>query len=558
MKLNGQDNRDLHAITEAILKMPEAPDTDPAAMDEPTPVIMDPPKPNGGDFGKEQAQAASDWPAPSPLPDGLPPVKPFSEDLLPGAFRPLVRDISERMQVPIDCPAAAVTVCLAGAVNRRATIQPKVNDTDWIVVPNLWGAIVAPPGFMKSPVIQAATRPLMQIQNQYWADYQNELSEFEFAKEEAELRKSACKDKFKAQVKKGLDPKLERPPEPKKPILRRVIVNDSTFEALHETLNNNPAGVLVIRDELTGWWSMLDRAGREGERPFFLEAWNGDNSYLMDRIGRGTIYVPACCLSMLGGIQPARLRNYLVDALRDGPNNDGLVQRYQVLVWPDFDSKWEDVDRPPDAASVDRARTVFERLVAIKPDNPVRLRFCADAQDLFVGWRSELEAKVRSDNLHPALTSHLAKYRSLMPSLAALFELADRVIPGSVGFVGSALGTLSVIEVSLEHAQQAAGWCDYLETHARRMYSCMTTPALHAARELADKIKQRHVGAKDGFFSCRDVYVKCWSGLENPEIVKPALEVLRDAGWVRELPGEPGPFGGRPASRFQINPRVWQ
>ena len=139
-----------------------------------------------------------------------------------------------------------------------------------------------------------------------------------------------------------------------------------------------------------------------------------------------------------------------------------------------------------------------------------------------------------------------------------IFELADRVIHGSVGFVGSTLGSLPVIEVSLKHAQQAAGWCYYLETHARRMYSCMTTPALLAAGELADKIKQRHVGTTDGFFSCRDVYVKGWSGLDNPEIVKLALEVLRDAGWVREVAGEPGPFGGRPSSRFQINPRVWQ
>lgn len=520
-------------------------------------VTNNPVKPNGGDF-RGQAQIAPEWPPPSSIPDGLPPVKPFSEDLLPGAFRPLVRDISERMQVPIDCPAAAVTVSLAGAVNRRATIQPKVNDTGWIVVPNLWGAIVAPPGFMKTPVIQAATQPLVQIQEQYFAEYGNALSEFEFTKEEADLRRSAWKESFKVKVKKDSTTKLERPPaRPDEPILRRLIVNDSTFEALHQTLNNNLAGVLVIRDELTGWWSMLDRDGREGERPFFLEAWNGNTSYTMDRIGRGTIYVPACCISMLGGIQPARLRTYLVDALRDGPNNDGLVQRQQVLVWPDFDSKWRYVDRAPDAASVDRVRTVFERLVAITPDNPVRLRFCADAQDLFVGWQSELEAKVRSDNLHPALTSHLAKYRSLMPSLAALFELADRV-HDSVGFVGSAPGTLPIIEVSLEHAQQAAGWCDYLETHARRMYSCMTSPALHAARELADKIRKRNVGAKDGFFSCRDVYAKCWSGLDNPEIVKPALEVLRDAGWVRDVAGEPGPFGGRPASRFQINPRVWQ
>jgi hypothetical protein len=81
------------------------------------------------------------------------------------------------------------------------------------------------------------------------------------------------------------------------------------------------------------------------------------------------------------------------------------------------------------------------------------------------------------------------------------------------------------------------------------------TPQLRAARELADKIKRRKVGA-DGFFSCRDVYLKGWSGLDSPEAVKQAAEILQDAGWVRDLAGESGPFGGRPSNRYQVNPGV--
>jgi putative DNA primase/helicase len=51
----------------------------------------------------------------------------------------------------MDYAALVMVLCLAGAVNRRATIQPKAQDDSWIVVPNLWGGITAPPGFMKSP-----------------------------------------------------------------------------------------------------------------------------------------------------------------------------------------------------------------------------------------------------------------------------------------------------------------------------------------------------------------------------------------------------------------------
>ena len=447
-----------------------------------------------------------------------------------------------------------MVLCLAGAVNRRAVIQPKANDTGWVNVPNLWGGIIAPPGFMKSPVIQAATRPLNQIQTEWRHEHEEALKDYSRAKEEYDLRRAAWKEQYKANSKKGRAAPDRPEHEPEEPKLRRLIVNDATFEALHQTMSENPAGILVIRDELTGWWSQLDRAGREGERAFCLQAWNGDTGHTIDRIGRGTIHVEACCMSMLGGIQPGRLRSYMVDALQDGPSNDGLIQRFQLLVWPDTAPEWSYVDRAPDAASEVQVTRIFRKLVELDADNKVLFRFAPDAQELFMGWLAELEAKVRGNELHPALVSHLSKYRSLMPSLALLFELADRA--GSVAFEGSLL-TNSPNFVTLEHARQAAAWCEYLESHARRVYSCIVTPQLRAARELAAKIKNRKLGA-DGFFSCRDVYLKGWGGLDTPEAVKLAAEVLQDAGWLRDVSGKSGPSGGRPSNRYEINPGVWE
>ena len=83
------------------------------------------------------------------------------------------------------------------------------------------------------------------------------------------------------------------------------------------------------------------------------------------------------------------------------------------------------------------------------------------------------------------------------------------------------------------------------------------TPQLRSARELAEKIKRRKLGA-DGFFSCREVYLKGWSGLDTPDAVKAASEILQDAGWLRDVTSEPGPFGGRPTNRCEVNPRIWQ
>jgi putative DNA primase/helicase len=489
--------------------------------------------------------STEDWPDPQPIHGELPLVQAFSEDLLPVSFRSLVEDVAMRMQVPMDYPAAVMVLCLAGAVNRRARIQPKANDSGWLIVPNLWGGIIAPPGFMKSPVIQATTHPLTEIQTEWRAEHEVELEGYALAKEECELRHGAWRESYKANAKKGLATPRRPEDELKNPNLRRLIVNDATFEAAHQTMNENPAGIFVVRDELAGWWSALDRAGREGERAFCLQAWNGDTSHTIDRIGRGTIHVSGCCMSMLGGIQPGRLRSYLADALKDGPSNDGLIQRFQVMVWPDTESGWEYVDRAPDAACEQEAARVFRHLVKLDPSNPLLFRFGCQAQELFIEWLAELERKVRGDDLHPAFISHLSKYRSLMPSLALLFELAE----WAAGKGGADI-------VSLEHARKAASWCEYLESHARRVYSCAVTPQLRASRELAEKIQKRKLGA-DGCFCCRDVYLKGWSGLDSPEAAKQAAQVLQDAGWLRESSGESGPLGGRPSNRFMINPKVF-
>jgi hypothetical protein len=503
-----------------------------------------------GQAPQEGSRPEPEWPTPEELGGALPPVKAFDERYLPAALRPVARDTAERMQVPIDLPAATLVVCLAGAVNRRALVQPKDNDPSWTVVPNLWGATVASSGFLKTPTLQVIMQPLNAIQAEWRSAHGEAMKGYRQAKEKFDLELTAWKESFKAATKKKLATTDRPSGEPEEPKLRRLIVNDATFEALHQTMADNPAGILVVRDELPGWWAELDKVGREGERAFCLQAWNGDTGHTIDRIGRGTIHVPACCMSMIGGIQPARLRSYLAEALKDGPSNDGLIQRFQIMVWPDAERAWHRINRPADQDAQKRAEEIFRRLVKLDAGQPARFFFDRDAQELFWEWIEELEKKVRGDELHPALISHLSKYRSLMPSLALLFCLADLADRDALP-----QNSASRLQIPLHNAQQAAAMCEYLESHARRVYSSILTPQMRAAHELAAHIQRHEIGA-DAPFSCRDVYRKCWSGLDSPELVERAVEVLQDAVWIRPATTEPKPAGGRTASRFTVNPKV--
>ena len=57
-----------------------------------------------------RAEAADDWPKLEPIQSELPSVQAFSEDLLPDSFRPLVADVADRMQVPMDYPAVVMVL----------------------------------------------------------------------------------------------------------------------------------------------------------------------------------------------------------------------------------------------------------------------------------------------------------------------------------------------------------------------------------------------------------------------------------------------------------------
>jgi putative DNA primase/helicase len=486
-----------------------------------------------------QGAQADNWPEPEPIRDSLPDVAVFDLELMPESLRPMVSDIAHRVQVPLDFPAVAVVVTLAGLTNRRAMIQPKALDNGWVVVPNLWGGIVAPPGMSKSPVISAVTKLATAIESAWRSEDAGLQRVYDDALELHEAEVKAWKAETQSALKVGNAIPLKPECRLVAPVPRRLMTNDATFEALHRLLAETPAGLFVLRDELTGWLAGLEKQGREQERAFFLECWNGDASFTMDRITRGTIHVPHACVSLFGGIQPARLRSYMADAIKDGPSNDGLIQRFQLLVWPDAPEEWKYVDSAPDQNAQRAAESVYRRLAGMDVASPLRLKFARDAQTLFVDFLTDLENRIRGNELSPAMKAHLSKYRSLMPSLALLFTLAD----GQTDCV------------PLEQARRAAAWCDYLETHGRRVYASASPPEQDAARTMA-RYLAKGWKAREGRFTLRDVYRNQWIGLGKTDEARKALEVLLEWEWVRLATSGEARAAGRPSEVYLRNPRI--
>lgn len=478
---------------------------------------------------------------PEPLP-ALPAVLAFDYSYLPDALRGYVKDISERMQCPPDFAAVGVMVMMATIIGRKVSIRPKQKD-DWTVIPNLWGAVVGNSGVMKSPTLSAALSPIGKLAAAAFEAFNKANTEHGAQAELAKLQQSVKKSKAKASLKKdqSADVKslLQSVGTDDAPILKRYKTNNATYQALGELLMENPNGLMVEADEIIGLLKQLDASGQEEARAFYLTAADGDKAYTFDRIIRGKgLHIDALCLSIIGGIQPGVLAEYVRQATGGGAGADGLLQRFSLMVYPDISPDCKYVDRYPDSTLRQAVNLLAERLDNLNPAEVGAevgqfggvpfLHFDDAAQVLFSEWIVELDTRLRSGEEHPAIVSHLSKYRKLIPSLALINHLCD-----------SRHGAVS--ETAL---MRAIAFSEYLESHAQRIYSYATRPDIDAAKTL---LKRLASGKLSSPFKARELSQKGWAGLESPAKAQAAINLLLE---YRHLSEEEIITGGRPTTHY--------
>lgn len=497
-----------------------------------------------------EAHVEDEWPEPDPIP-GLPPVEPFTADMLPVKLRPWIEDVAERAQCPLDYPGTAVMIGLSALVGRRLAIRPKQYD-NWTVVPNLWGYVVGPPGVLKTPAVREALRPLYRLAAEAREVHKGKLAEYEADQEEYEDRLRVWRKSRRAKIEGAVAEVDERPKAPERPTCRRYVINDATVEKLGEILVENPVGVLLFRDELVGFWRMLDRKGHESDRAFYLEAWDGLGDFTYDRIGRGSVYLPSTTVSVFGCLTPGSLGAYLRAAMDGGSGDDGWIQRYQLAIWPELPPGYTEVDRWPESEARRAAYELFARLDNLDPEavganmpdekhGVPYLRFTPDALEVFRDWRGRLERLLRGGNLddHPSLVAHFAKYRSLIPSLALLVHLGN----GETG------------NVSGQALDAALKWDRYLRPHAVRMFASArgTDPRYVHERMALDRLLA--MSEADRTVAGLHQWAKRWRGIEDTDDTRAVVQRLARRNLLRIRAPEPSGKAGRPQSeRIDLSP----
>lgn len=490
-----------------------------------------------------------EWPVPVPL-STLPPVPPFPVDLFPAKVGDYWLAAAESLAVPVDFVAVTALPLLGVAVGRSLAAEAKRGFAE---PPILWCPLVAPPGSTKSAALRKAAGPLPATDRERLRTHAADTNDY----------RSLCEEYKHALKARKKCPTGAPPDAPLKPVLRQVLFDNFTVEALIRGNAANPRGVALYKDELSGLVAALGqyKQGKGDDKQNLLSMWAGA-SVTKNRVGDEKAGVPPLMigrtfLGVSGMLVPDALAAFRGDFARRDFVNDGWADRFlpafpdpvpmvgetwatvpeeletgyaevyrELLSWemvPVLNGKGETVDCRPNYVPFDRsAGAVWQEFT----DEVARR---ANALDPFDGYRGVL-SKSRM---------HTLRLSALVYALRrACGELPE----------GSAIDG--------ETLRRAVAQMAYFEAHGRR---CLGTGGQDATTRVAQRLLNwmaRHPETTAFTRSEAVNQLKDDRDVRAGDDLAPAFRLLVEHGYLRPVVGTTG-RPGPPAERYAVNPR-WQ
>ena len=458
-------------------------------------------------------------------------------ELLDEPLAEIIVSLAEAKGAPPDYVLASVLSSAASLIGNAVWVEAW---RGWQEPTALWMGLVGAPSAGKSPACDPALSVLRGIENDRLQDFEEELrryaTDIEAARVAADAWKRDVETAHKEDVPAPLKPDSAQEPEvPPRP---RAVVMDTTTEELASVVAANPKGLLVFRDELSGFLGGHGRYGGDADRPFYLEAYGGRPFSVDRRKNLKPIRIPRLTLSVLGGIQPDRLNSLLFKT-----DDDGLAARF-MWVWPE--------PLPPRRPQADYdlspLQNAFQRLDALKmaQDDDVLAPVVIPLEnpDTFERWREHLYE--REKDASGLYGSFIGKLPGMCLRLSALLALLANGMAGR-----DAPSTIE--DRYLSAACQLID--DYFIPMALRVYGAASvTPTERDAASIAKKILQH----RELTVNARAIR-RQWGipRLREAKAVDAAMEALAEAGWARLIRTPQRSGAGRPAKTYEVNPDVF-
>lgn len=367
-------------------------------------------------------------------------------------------------------------------------------------------------------------------------------------------------DRFTAKMKdwKTAGCEGEPPEKPRRPTLRQAIFDDTTTEAAAKVMNENPRGVIVVKDELIGFVRSMNQyrgGGKGSDREFWLSCWAG-TPVKKNRSGThddGPLVVPHTFAGFAGMMCPDALPELRGDSRGVAPA-DGFIDRYLVSFPDPIDAEPETWKVVPEHLEQGYCEVFTDLLgvemipVADGPEvtsyRPYFIPLSPDGRAAWGEFTGKIAAKMNAlDKLDP-FRGVLSKLKGYCARIAALLWAVRR-----------ACNELEPnAPIGADIIAGASKLVDYFEAHAIRCHGrgWADRPIRVATRLIRWLMKNPQIcgfNRTEAFLQLKDK-----RDVQSADALAPAFKILVDHNYIRPLDRPENARPGPVPETYAINP----
>ena len=447
----------------------------------------------------------------------------LTADCLPDSLFRYVMAEAARLNVDL-CPLAAHVIAACSiSISDAFTIKPKQFD-HYTQQARIWVCVVKNVGARGTEMINSAFWPLKE--------------------RNAEMHKIWLAEKAAWDARQAIK-KDKSDPEPRH---QRVMTSDATVESMSEILKtgSGTSKLGAVYDELVTFLCGFTRYSEDGGgavRGVMLEAYDGGPHWI-DRIKRGSVYLPNWSLAVAGNIQPRRLAAMAATLV-----DDGLFQRFLTIhTRPPLLGL--DDDRPAGDAAKKEYRDLHATLAQLAPvtaDKPLPCYFDEDGRAERQRFNRLIE-RLQVDPTLPTIIRETApKWSGMLARLALVFHVVGLAEQRNGG---SAPSPEDICRVAGTTVTMAATFLRRIALPNLFRLGFETMPEEGAAAGHARWIAQHILAHGLADIRARDIGRACKDLRGRPVEIAAAMEVLVDTGWVQAVETR------RDSLHWAVNPAV--
>ena len=373
-------------------------------------------------------------------------------DAFPQKLQDIIFEIARIEQFDLEYLTLSMLSAAATAIGNSCHIRIRGS---WKSSPALYVILIGRPGQGKTPPLDYAFRPLQEH------DFLLVSKFIEENKRYAELNTG----------NKG------NATDTDKPVLVQTILSDLTQEAMMRIHNDNQRGIVILVDEIMGFFNSIYRYNDSPLLTQLLTAYSGKPLKVSRCNNPVPIIIPHPCINIIGTTQTQRI----AELFTKENVSSGLIDRILFLHPKNREIPKMEENQNAGSQDNDRAESVYrkwkaiiDKLLSLEADHdekgiimPKVLNMSEDAYRCFAKWKNALVEKANGVEDERLIDSRMMKADSNVARLALIFQL-----------LSWACDEIHMQYIDVRSVQTAIRMYDYLELSYQGIKSVIQTEAM--------------------------------------------------------------------------------